>query len=156
MMTIWDKLAIPFSPQQVSWRVGGGKKQLAYITSRDVMDRLDKVVGPENWQDDFVTEANGRVMCRLSIRVNGEWITKCDAAGETKVESEKGAFSDAFKRAAVKFGMGRDLYHIKGANIAQLPPWYIEKYQLAVQRLKAEQAKKHAVENELVQQEESK
>ncbi len=137
-LTIWDKLAIPFSPQQVKWRVGGGGKQLAYIDARHVMDRLDKVVGHENWQDDFVTEPSGRVMCRLSIRVNGEWITKCDAAGETKVESEKGAFSDAFKRAAVKFGVARDLYRVEGNKQCQLPSWYIEKYQTAVNQLKAE------------------
>ena len=35
---------------------------------------------------------------------------KADGAGDTAVEADKGALSDAFKRAAVRWGVGRYLY----------------------------------------------
>lgn len=82
---------------------------LAYIDARDVMERLDAVCGPANWQDRY--EFHGaRTVCYLSIRIDGEWITKADGAGDSDVEAEKGAISDALKRAAVKWGIGRYLY----------------------------------------------
>lgn len=87
-----------------------------YMNRRAVMDRLDFVCGPENWKDNYASGPNGGVMCMLSIRVNGEWITKCDAAENTNIEAIKGGISDAFKRAATKWGIGRYL--------AQFPRMY--------------------------------
>jgi len=110
-------LAVPFDPEIISWRVGsttGDKSKgmaLGYIDARDVMERLDTVAGALNWQDRY--EFHGpRTICYLSIRVDGEWITKADGAGDSDVESEKGAISDALKRAAVKWGIGRYLYDL--------------------------------------------
>lgn len=75
------------------------------------MDRLDEVCGPANWQDRY--EFHGpRTICYLSIRVDGEWITKADGAGDSDVEAEKGAISDALKRSAVKWGIARYLYNM--------------------------------------------
>ena len=144
-MEKWEMLAIPFKANQVKWRVAritksGDKAQvLAYIDARDVMDRLDKVVGVENWKDHYSFEGS-RVICHLSIRKKSdtEWITKEDCAGDTQVEGEKGGMSDAFKRAAVKFGINRDMYAF-GTNYApinkykqiekepDLPKWYNDK-----------------------------
>lgn len=108
-------LAAPFDPKVVSWRVGPTNRDktkgmaLAYIDARDVMERLDSVCGPDMWQDRY--EFHGtRTICYLSIRVGGEWITKADGAGDSDMEAEKGAISDALKRAAVKWGIGRYLY----------------------------------------------
>jgi hypothetical protein len=112
----WNALAAPFPRNSVSWRAQSMNKDctkamaLAYIDARDVMDRLDLVCGPGNWSDAYVETVKGRVICTLSIRVNGEWIAKTDGAGDTDVEGEKGAISDALKRAAVKWGIGRYLY----------------------------------------------
>lgn len=117
MLDKFAALAEPFKPEQVSWRVGSANKEktkclaLAYIDARDVMERLDSVMGPENWQDRYEVHG-GKTICYLSLRINGEWITKADAAGDSAVEAEKGAISDAFKRAAVKFGIGRYLYDL--------------------------------------------
>lgn len=104
-----------FPRDAVSWRAQSVTKDgtkamaLAYIDARDVMDRLDSVLGSDNWQDRY--EFHGpRTVCYLSIRVGDEWITKADGAGDTDVEGEKGAISDALKRAAVKWGIGRYLY----------------------------------------------
>lgn len=110
-------LAADFPREAVSWRsqslTKDGKKALAlaYIDARDVMDRLDAVAGPGNWQDRYEFHGS-RTVCYLSIRVGEEWITKADGAGDSDVEAEKGAISDALKRAAVKWGIGRYLYAI--------------------------------------------
>lgn len=84
---------------------------VAYIDARQVMDMLDQIVGNENWQDHY-REVAGKVYCDLSIKVDGEWITKSDCGSESNHEAEKGQASDAFKRAAVKWGIGRFLYSL--------------------------------------------
>lgn len=106
-----------FPKDAISWRAqtvtksGDKALALAYIDARDVMDRLDSIIGSDSWQDRY--EFSGpRTICYLSIKVDGEWITKADGAGDTDVEAEKGAISDAFKRAAVKWGIGRYLYSL--------------------------------------------
>jgi len=110
-------LAAPFRPDQVSWRVGSVKKDgtaamaLAFIDARDVMDRLDAVCGPAGWQNRY-THAEKKTVCELGVKIDGEWVWKADGAGESDIEAEKGALSDAFKRAAVRWGVGRYLYHL--------------------------------------------
>src|SRR5690606_21618622 len=123
---IFRALAAPFPPDRVSWRVGSTTSDksrgmaLAYIDARDVMDRLDEVVGPGNWQCRY-PHANGKTVCEIGINVAAgmaqvvdghastveRWVWKADGAGDTDVEAEKGAGSDAFKRAAVRWGIGR-------------------------------------------------
>lgn len=112
-------LSDPFPPQAIHWRAqtltreGTKALALAYLDARDVMDRLDEVCGPYGWQDSYAETASGRVMCTISIQDGeGNWIAKSDGAGNTAVEGEKGGISDAFKRAAVKWGVGRYLYDL--------------------------------------------
>lgn len=112
----FNALRDPFDKADIHWRAQSVTKSgdkalaLAYIDARNVMERLDAVVGPDNWQDTYEETAKGRVICTLSLRVNGQWISKADGAGNTDVEGDKGAVSDALKRAAVKWGIGRYLY----------------------------------------------
>lgn len=113
-----SRLAAPFPPDAISWRVGSTNSDktkglaLAYIDARDVMDRLDAVCGVTGWQNEFIETPKGRIMCRIGIRTADGWVWKGDGAGETDVESEKGAISDALKRAAVHWGVGRYLYSL--------------------------------------------
>lgn len=117
------QLSAPFPPALVSWRVGSTNKEktrgmaLAYIDARDVMDRLDAVIGPANWQCDY-PHANGKTVCRIGLRVDDGWVWKADGAGDTDFEAEKGALSDSFKRAAVRWGIGRYLYHVPSPWVA--------------------------------------
>lgn len=117
MTDLFQALAAPFPPDRVHWRVGSTTQDksrgmaLPYIDARDVMDRLDEVMGPANWQDAYTIVGN-RTICTLSLRPDTEWISKSDAAGDTDVEGEKGSVSDALKRAAVKWGIGRYLYRL--------------------------------------------
>jgi hypothetical protein len=115
-MTDIAALAAPFPADAIHWRAqtlkadGTSAMALAYIDARHVMRRLDEVCGPENWQDSYTETVKGRLICTLQIRIGGEWISKSDGAGDTDVEGDKGAISDALKRAAVKWGIGRYLY----------------------------------------------
>lgn len=87
---------------------------VAYIDARDVMDLLDRAVGFENWTDRYY-EINGQVMCSLGLRMakNEEFVYKSDTGSAGDIEAEKSVVSDAFKRAAVKWGIGRFLYDLE-------------------------------------------
>lgn len=136
-------LAAPFDPDEIKWKPGkvSGNRclGLAYIDARLVQDRLDDVLGIGNWQDAYTIDGSGSVECRLSLKLNGEWITKCDIGSLSEQpdagDKLKAAFSDALKRAAVKFGVGRYLYALKSmwcdfdpvkkfiTNPPELPAW---------------------------------
>lgn len=117
-MALLDDLKAPFDPARIHFRVGSMRKDhtkaigLAYIDARDVMERLDAVVGPMNWQRTY-SHVGDKTCCEISIRFgDGVWVTKSDGAGDTDIEGPKGAFSDSFKRAAVNWGIGRYLYDL--------------------------------------------
>jgi hypothetical protein len=116
---MFEKLAAPFPAEDIEWRaaVTNAEKNsglaLAYLTARAVMDRLDEVVGPENWTDSYHPGPDGGVVCILSLKINGEWISKEDGAENTDFEEVKGGLSSALKRAGVKWGIGRYLYKLE-------------------------------------------
>lgn len=90
---------------------------LSYIDARYVQEKLDKVCGPANWQNTF-RNVEGGLICAIGIKVEDEWVWKEDAGvqqpeGMGDEIDFKGSFSDAFKRAAVQWGIGRDLYDKK-------------------------------------------
>lgn len=111
-------LAAEFPRDAIHWRAqtltknGDKALALAYLDARDVMDRLDEVCGPDRWQSSFTETPKGRVICTISIHTENGWISKSDGAGNTDVEGEKGGISDALKRAAVSWGIGRYLYRL--------------------------------------------
>lgn len=116
---LFAALCEPFASDEVEWRVGSTNADktkclpLCYLDARAVMDRLDAVCGPDGWQNSYSTGVNGSIVCNIGIACVGSWVWKADGAGETHIEGEKGALSDAFKRAAVRWGVGRYLYEIK-------------------------------------------
>lgn len=109
------KKVIPFK-----WRVqsqyktqnGVKIKMLAYVDARQVEELLDDAVGSENWQDKYYS-VKDTLFCSIGIRVDGEWIWKSDAGIPSKMSAKKGEASDAFKRAAVKWGINRDAYNME-------------------------------------------
>lgn len=106
----------PFEEKQISWRVGSTNQDktsgiaLAYIDARDVMHRLDAVMGI-NWQNKHY-ESGGKTFCDIGIKIDGEWLWRSGGAGDSDIEAEKGAISDSFKRAAVLWGVGQYLYSL--------------------------------------------
>jgi len=99
------------------WRVQSFSKRkpvatcVAYVDSRDVQTRLDEAIGPESWQDKYY-EVKGNLFCSIGIKKGEEWVWKSDCGTESNQDRQKGEASDAFKRAAVKWGIGRFLYDI--------------------------------------------
>ena len=118
--TISFELCAAFPVDSVKWRVGRVSKDgdrgtaLAYIDARDVMDRLDLVVGVNNWKDS-IHDLGNAALCTIEIWDDeaNHWVSKTDGADESNIEATKGKYSDAFKRAAVKFGIGRYLYTLE-------------------------------------------
>lgn len=119
---LFAALAAPFDPAEVKVRTQAGR-QLHYITARVVMNRLDDVLGPENWWDAYEPHENS-VICTLSVRLpDGMILAKQDAGGFAGMadsgDDDKSGYSDALKRAAVKFGIGRYLYRDGVPRFAQ-------------------------------------
>lgn len=119
MNDVWDMLSEPFPPEELAWRVEALSKDkrralvAPYLDARAVLDRLDEVVGIHGWQDSYEvlhtpTNAAGHyaVKCKLTVMD----ISKEDV-GEG--DSFKAAFADALLRTAMKFGLGRHLYHLE-------------------------------------------
>ena len=123
------QLKNPFDPKFVKCRVGATSKDkskgiaLFYLDSREVMKRLEEVCGIDGWQTrKKAVVSEGKILgvkCELSIRMpyldqsgNSIWITKTDYGEPSNASPLKGASSDALKRAAVNFGIGRYLYYI--------------------------------------------
>lgn len=128
-------LAEPFPPDEVEFKPQAVSKSgdralaVAYVDARAVEGRLDQVLGPENWQDRYEViwdQANKvlGVKCSLWVRdpnasTAGEkgWIVKEDVGSPSDQPDPsdrlKAAFSDALKRAAVKFGVARYLYRLE-------------------------------------------
>lgn len=131
LSAVENALKAPFREDDIEWRVqrSGVKKNgqpwalcVPYVTSRGVQDRLDEAVGVGRWQDKYLASPSGNgMLCELSLRLpldGGEqWVSKIDGADADERENGntnavKGLISNAFKRAAVKWGIGRYLYRL--------------------------------------------
>lgn len=120
------KLRDPFPAADVEWRVGRAGKNssgvwamvLAYIESRAIMDRLDEACGPGNWATEF-RNGGKHLQAGIGIKVDDTWVWKWDGTGVAEekdgfssTDAGKGDFSNALKRAAVQWGIGRYLYFV--------------------------------------------
>jgi hypothetical protein len=129
---ILTALSAPFPADAIDWRLQSvgdyeGKlrgKAVPYLTVRAITDRLNEVVGAFNWQNAYTAwhtimtknVACASQLCSISIYLESreEWITKTDGAENSDNQPIKGGLSDAFKRAAVKWNIGRYLYDMDG------------------------------------------
>ncbi len=116
--TIAEQLQAPFAPTEVDFRVQGAPTEtgrariVAYIDARAVQDRLDAVVGMEGWSFTWtpVAVVNGVVkVAKGSLSLLG-LPPKEDVGDSGDIEPNKSAVSDALKRCAVMWGIGRYLY----------------------------------------------
>lgn len=116
------RLAAPFDPDDVKLKPQLVKNNrclaISYVDVRLVQDRLDQVLGVDGWQDEYQLQPDGSVVCQLRVRIGNDWVTKADVGSPSEQPDSgdrlKAAFSDALKRAAVKFGVGRYLYRLPG------------------------------------------
>ena len=109
----FEASAVKFKPQAVK---GNRAMAVAYVDCRMVQDRLDEVLGVENWQDDYTLLPDGSVACKLQLKIGDQWISKMDVGSPSEQpdggDRLKAAFSDSLKRAAVKYGVARYLYRL--------------------------------------------
>ena len=143
---IQQELAQPFAPEDLEWRLQRAfedkKRGIAvpYVTNRAIQARLDDVVGPDGWYNEYKpwhrAGQKDAQICGISICFPEKgFITKWDGAEDTDIEPVKGGLSDSMKRAAVQWGIGRVLYSmdVVWVNIEkQGKSWIIPKDQRAV------------------------
>lgn len=123
---VWEKLAAPLNAADISWRQDGkpvnrnGRfvaRFVCYVEAGTVRERLDSVV-PGEWDltihpfgeaISIVThEGSESIFCvKARLRVLGV-LRECIGQGDDL----KQAATDAFKRAAVRFGIGHELYNM--------------------------------------------
>lgn len=112
-----ERFTAPFYPSEIEWRIGATNANktsgiaLPYITNRAIQNRLDEVCGVFGWKNEFIVNDKSKI-CGISIKVSDEWLTKYDGADDTNIEATKGGISNAMKRAAVQWGIGRYLYKL--------------------------------------------
>jgi hypothetical protein len=103
------------SANEIECRIGTisekGLSLLLYKDARVDMKMLDEIYGPSNWQRKHEVIGNTRY-CTVGIwdEDKKQWVSKMDVGTKSRTEMEKGESSDAFKRACVNWGIGRELY----------------------------------------------
>jgi hypothetical protein len=112
----------PFKPEAIKWKIQTNPKPeqnkkamiVAHIDARLVAARLNTVA--PDWSDSFNDGLHGSVICRLTVcghtRCDVGWAEVADSNGLITDAGIKGIYSDAFKRAAVQFGVGAFLYSL--------------------------------------------
>ncbi|HJR63840.1 MAG TPA: Rad52/Rad22 family DNA repair protein [Gemmatimonadaceae bacterium] len=122
---VWEKLAAPIPAHLISWRQDGrplsrdGRsfaRFVAYIEANTVRERLDSVV-PGEWNltlelmpalpgvEDGATNEPAVAAFKARLQILG--VVREDVGTGRDYKS---AATDAFKRAAVRFGIGNELY----------------------------------------------
>ena len=119
-----EKLKEPLCVGQIDFKINMVTKTnsgvwasiLAYKDARVDMQVLDEAVGANNWQVKYERDSKGVLQCAVGIwdetksMGSGDWVWKVSNGTESDYESEKGEYSDAFKRACFMWGIGRQLY----------------------------------------------
>src|SRR5688572_8475928 len=122
-MDIWARIAAPVAPETIFWRQDGRAVQrdgkyvarfVAYIEANTVRERLDEVV-PGEWDltlellpaVSVLDDAAEPATCSFKARLQILGVIREDI-GTGK--DYKQAATDAFKRAAVRFGIAHELY----------------------------------------------
>lgn len=119
---VWRKLAEPVDQAAIAWRQDGKVVQrdgryfsrfVAYIEANTVRERLDSVV-PGEWDLTLellpplpAMEDGDGAVCSFKARLQILGVIREDVGTGRDYKS---AATDAFKRAAVRFGIGHELY----------------------------------------------
>lgn len=119
----------PFPVGEVEWRLQSAKlidgkvrgMCLAYITAREVMDRLDMVFGASGWSSSLSPIMLGGKDTGIICTITAGGVSHSDVSDLTDVEPLKGGASTALKRAAVHYGIGRYLYDLPNCYIEEDP-----------------------------------
>ena len=111
---IQQELAQPFAPEDLESRlqktIESQMRGIAvpYVTNRAIQTRLDDVVGPDGWYNEYKpwhrAGQKDSQLCGISIYFPERgFITKWDGAEDSDIEPVKGGLSDSMNRAAVQW-----------------------------------------------------
>jgi hypothetical protein len=126
-----QELEVPFSPNQVRWRVTNTTNDkrrgqiVPYADSRAYTDRLNALFSPQGWTREYKVETmtnitrvrkgesivSGKVLVTCTVTILG--IGSHSGTGEEWADDDNGmtsADAQAFKRACSCFGLGRYFY----------------------------------------------
>lgn len=121
--------------EDIHWRIDskpsnvsgdkGRARYISYIDARTAADYLDEWVGPDRWETAYQEAelfGNSVLWCHLTLFFPDRTVRRSDVStfkpGRGGTEEEraaigtKGVVSDAFKRAAVSAGIGRNVYDL--------------------------------------------
>lgn len=111
---LMNELSKPFDADRVEWKPqatsGDRALAIAYADARAYQDRLNEIAGAD-WSDEYdVLDGGAVVLCKLTVC----GVTRSDIgeANPGDRNTATSALAQAFKRAAVKFGIGRYLYDL--------------------------------------------
>jgi hypothetical protein len=118
-----ELLAAPFPARRIAWKPQAFNRDrssalmVAFVDARTVMERLDAVC-PGEWAFDVKLFPGTPPTARGRLTVLGLTRSDVGEAGEGEAGTLKAAASDALKRCAVHFGVGRYLYDLPRVWVA--------------------------------------
>ena len=117
-MSIIEDLSKKLDPQDIELRVQSIGKTgwctvLAYKTARTDVKRMNEACGLD-WECDYFYDDKKILCCSISIysEKTKRWVKRMDVGTDSQTEAEKGSYSDAFKRAGFRWGIGIELYSL--------------------------------------------
>jgi len=115
MKELLEKLSQPLTKDDVELRIGQtsakGFSLLLYKTARTDIKRLNDTGAI--WQNKHEYDTMGLLTCTISIYdpEHALWVDRVDVGTESQTEKQKGLYSDSFKRAGFRWGIGLELYN---------------------------------------------
>jgi len=124
LQSVMAALAAPFPVEDIYWKpqamTRDRKKALAvpYADGRAYEDCLNQVV-PGDWASNVTfTPAPPKIVCTVTLTVCRITRTGDGEASLSDENAATGAYAQAFKRAAMRFGLGRYLYDLSSPWVA--------------------------------------
>ena len=115
MKELIAKLSEPLTKDDVELRIGTtsakGFSLLLYKTARTDIKKLNE--SGAIWKNKHEYDSLDLLTCTISIydAEHTLWIDRVDVGTESKTEKQKGLYSDSFKRAGFRWGIGLELYN---------------------------------------------
>ena len=119
-----EALLAPFEEKDLKHRPGRAGMTFTYADARAVAQRLDDVLGIENWQFEVKVADPARAVVHgsLVVVIEGKTTIRQDFGYPNSTQDDellKSAASDALRRCAAQLGVGRSLYSPeKGIQVA--------------------------------------
>jgi hypothetical protein len=112
---ISEALLAPFEEKDLKHRPGRAGMTFTYADARAVAQRLDDVLGIENWQFEVKVADPARAVVHgsLVVIIDGKTTIRQDFGYPNSTQDDeplKSAASDALRRCAAQLGVGRSLY----------------------------------------------